>query len=94
MTGWPLLVTGPVAAAFSNSPTMLAQGASSVVSFPANSPEYVIETVVAERDKWQLEMQKNRVYSALVQAQWSCLQMLSTQTLLWASFIQHRLSGL
>ena len=40
---------------------------------PIIQNEAVTETVVAETDKWHLEMQ-NRVYSAPVRAQWSHLQ--------------------
>ena len=47
------------------------------VSFPSNAPEYGIESVVAERDKWNLDMQKHRVYSALVKTQGSYFQGLS-----------------
>ena len=55
----------------------------------------VIETVGAERDKKRhSEMQKNRVYSALVQAQWRLLQRLRAQALFWVFYIQHRLSCL
>lgn len=62
------------------------------VSFPSNAPEYGIESVVAERDKWNLDMQKHRVYSALVKAQESHFQRLSDSSGL--SFIQHRFLGL
>ena len=40
---------------------------------PIIQNEAVTETVVAETDKWHLEMQ-NRVYSAPARAQWSHLQ--------------------
>ena len=50
--------------------------------------------MVAERDRQHLEMQKNRVYSAPVWAQWSHLQRLIAQPLFWVSFIQYRLLGL
>ena len=36
-------------------------------------------------------MQNNRVYSALVQAQWRLLQRLRAQALFWVFYIQHRL---
>ena len=51
------------------------------VSFPANAPEYGIESILAERDKWNLEMQNHRVYSAPVQAQWHHFQRLSDMEL-------------
>ena len=77
-----------VAPAFSSSPTMVVQGANSVVGFPANAPENVIETMATERDKWHSKMQSSKVYSALVQAQRSHLQKLSALALFWVSFIQ------
>ena len=46
-----------------------------------------METMASERDRWHSKMQTNRVYSALVRAQWSHLQRLSTPTLFWVSFI-------
>lgn len=53
--------------------------------------ETVVESTALERDKQHLKMQNSRVYSALVRAQWSLLQKLSTQALVWVSFIHHEL---
>lgn len=82
---WPgqhLFICQQAAApAFSSSPTMVVQGANSVVGFPANAPENVTETVATQRDKQHPKMQSSKVYSALVQAQWSHLQKLSALAL-------------
>ena len=51
----------------------------------------VVESTVLERDKQHLKMQNSSVYSALVRAQWSLLQKLSTQALIWVSLIHHKL---
>lgn len=53
----------------------------------------VIETVAKARDKQNSEMWNSKVYSALVQAQQSCLPRLSTWALFWVSFIWRRLMG-
>ena len=50
-----------------------------------------METMASERDRWNSKMQNNRVYSALVRAQWSHLQRLSTLTLFWVFFINSKL---
>lgn len=89
--GTYLSVTRPAAVTFPGSLTMVVH---TFVGFLANKPEYGIESVVAERDKWNLEMQNHRVYSAPVQAQWSHFQRLNDRELLWVSFIQHRFLGL
>ena len=46
------------------------------------------------RDQWHSEMRNSQIYSALVQAQRSRLQRLSTRSLFWVAFTQHRLPGL
>ena len=55
---------------------------------------HVVGTVMVEGYKYHLEMQNNRVYSALVQVQRSCLQRLSAHALFWVSFIHHKLPSL
>ena len=72
----------------------MAQGVSSVVGFLANIPENVAETVSVEGDKQHSEMWNSQVYSALLPAQQSRLQSLSTSSLFWVAFIQYRLLGL
>ena len=52
------------------------------------------ETVVEQGDKWHSEMWYSQVYSALVLAQRSHVQSLSTRPLFWVAFIQYRLLGL
>ena len=59
----------PAAATFSRSLIRVVQGVNSVVGFPANAPENVIEIVASETDKRHLKMQNSTVYSAPVQAQ-------------------------
>ena len=54
------------------------------------APREPAETVAVEGGKWHLEMQKNKVDSAPVQAQRSQLQSLSTGSLFSAPFIQYR----
>ena len=54
----------------------------------------VAETVAGERDKQHSEMGNSKAYSALVQAQRSHLQSLSTRSLFWVAFIQCKLPGL
>lgn len=61
-----LSVTRPAAVTFSGSLTMVLHGAHTFVVFPAKVPEYDIESIVADRDKWNLEIQNHRVYSASV----------------------------
>ena len=61
-----LSVTRPAAVTFSGSLAMVVHGAHTFVVFPAKVPEYDIESIVADRDKWNLEIQNHRVYSASV----------------------------
>ena len=89
MPRWHRFVMMPVATAFSSTPTAVAQGASSVVNLSTFWP--VHQKLWCGKEKNGTQRFRTTVYSALAQAQRSCLQRLSALALFWVSFIYHKL---